>query len=204
LTGDAHINSYGYLPSGSFQPCTFPVSALWARRTGLAGYPIAVHTAANSPSPLRSRRDGACLSHGFDAQDRGRPGVALGTRRSWSMAELRKLRKKHGLEGLAVLLVRNDVDILPDLTEQDLERLRLSLGQQGHPVGKKDGWSDRVGRATASAVRVGPSVPREAERRQITSMFCGLVGLDRTIEPARSRGHEQIHHWALYGFNAVG
>ncbi len=48
------------------------------------------------------------------------------------MGELQDWLKQRGLESLAAVLVEHDVDldILPDLTEQDLERLGLSLGQR--------------------------------------------------------------------------
>jgi class 3 adenylate cyclase len=102
------------------------------------------------------------------------------------MAELGKWLKKHGLEGLAVLLAQNDidVDILPELTDQDLERLGLSLGQRRRLL-------KAIGTLTADAAAPaappdaipaavplgdGAGAPREAERRQITVMFCDLVG----------------------------
>jgi hypothetical protein len=48
------------------------------------------------------------------------------------MAELRDWLKQHGLAALAAVLAENDIDldILPDLTDQDIERLGLSLGQR--------------------------------------------------------------------------
>src|SRR5258708_423414 len=97
------------------------------------------------------------------------------------MGELQDWLKQNGLEALATVLVANDIDldILSDLTEQDLERLGLSLGQRRRLL------KAIAGRAAASAAppqRSAPApsadapAPREAERRQITVMFCDLVG----------------------------
>jgi class 3 adenylate cyclase len=98
------------------------------------------------------------------------------------MPDLRDWLTQHGLEALAPALIDNDIDldILPDLTEQDFERLGLSIGQRR-----------RLAKAIASLSAATPAAPapiptprapepsaapREAERRQVTVMFCDLVG----------------------------
>src|ERR1700739_3994802 len=66
-----------------------------------------------------------------------------------------------------------DADILPELTEVDLEKLGVSLGHlkrllraiSGLPV------TETLAVPLASAERAA-----EAERRQLTVMFCDLVG----------------------------
>ena len=74
---------------------------------------------------------------------------------------------------------RIDADILPDLTDADLEKLAIPLGD------RKRLLKAIKGLAVASAVTVGPEPstsqaadpPRDAaERRQLTVMFCDLVG----------------------------
>src|SRR5258708_14351466 len=96
------------------------------------------------------------------------------------MGELQDWLKQNGLEALATVLVANDIDldILSDLTEQDLERLGLSLGQRRRLL------KAIAGRAAASAAppqRSAPApsadapAPPEAERRQITLTFWDLV-----------------------------
>jgi class 3 adenylate cyclase/tetratricopeptide (TPR) repeat protein len=102
------------------------------------------------------------------------------------MAALQEWLKQHGLEALTAVLAENDIDldILPDLTDLDLEQLGLSLGQRRRllkavatlaadpaPVARRASPTAQV-----ASVPDGPAAPREAERRQVTVMFCDLVG----------------------------
>ena len=70
---------------------------------------------------------------------------------------------------------RIDVSVLPDLTDQDLEKLGVLLGDRRKML--------RAIRELALHIRTSaqdqaPAEPRydEAERRQLTVMFCDLVG----------------------------
>ena len=86
-----------------------------------------------------------------------------------------------GLQQLAPTLQANDVDleILPELTEADLEKLGFSLGQRKkllkaatslrHP-------SSLPPIASSTAPKVDLGTASSAERRQLTVMFCDLVG----------------------------
>src|SRR5262249_42322094 len=69
--------------------------------------------------------------------------------------------------GPAFIAADIDPSVLPDLTEADLERLGVTLGH-----GKK------LLRAIAALAPPAPAAAaaREAERRQVTVMFCNLVG----------------------------
>ena len=89
-----------------------------------------------------------------------------------------------------------DWDVLPDLSDGDLEALGVLLGhrkkllraiaslsQSGEPTGRGPiPISDVPGRQ--------PSHPEadQAERRQLTVMFCDLVEFDSTISPVGPRG----------------
>ncbi|MBX9700862.1 MAG: AAA family ATPase [Acetobacteraceae bacterium] len=88
--------------------------------------------------------------------------------------------KAHGLsahtaalEGAAV-----DLDILPDLTEEDLQRLGLPLGDRKRLIRA----AARLREASAPPAREAPEPAmgggpaHGAERRQLTVMFCDLVG----------------------------
>jgi class 3 adenylate cyclase len=98
-----------------------------------------------------------------------------------------------GLAGYAPAFIQADIDpsVLPDLTEADLERLGVTLGHRkkllraiaalsplpapGTPAlaGGRPGAPPRSpGQARGGEGRVGS----EAERRQVTVMFCDLVG----------------------------
>ena len=96
--------------------------------------------------------------------------------------------KNVGLSQYAEAFQSNDIefDLLPDLTEGDLEKLGVS--SLGH--------RKRLLKAIAALQAVGPppqsaSTPlvvksREAERRQLTVMFCDLVGstaLSERLDP---------------------
>jgi len=98
---------------------------------------------------------------------------------SW-MPEIERWLKTIGLEKYAEVFVRNDVDldVAPNLSEQDLEKLGLSLGHR------------RKFLAAAAKLRVGGAqttddfkradAPRleaaDVERRQVTVLFSDLVG----------------------------
>src|SRR5438477_1375786 len=101
------------------------------------------------------------------------------------MTKLHEWLKELGLEQYAGVLADNDIDfdILYDLAESDLEKLGLLLGHRR-----------KLLRAVA-ALKPAPSQPeappttpetQEAERRQVTVLFSGLVGstaLANEIDP---------------------
>ena len=101
------------------------------------------------------------------------------------MSELQEWLRARGLEAIGSLLADNDIalDILPDLTDQDLERLGLSLGQRRRLLKaiaslsgeRKAAAPQTVPIAPIASVDDGPGARREAERRQVTVLFCDLV-----------------------------
>src|SRR5262249_12084044 len=68
-----------------------------------------------------------------------------------------------------------DADILPELTQGDLEKLGVSLGHRKRSLRPFSGWP-------ATEIWAAPAAPTAAklqdaaERRQLTVMFCDLVG----------------------------
>jgi len=66
-----------------------------------------------------------------------------------------------------------DADILPDLTETDFEKLGLPLGHRKRLLKAIAGLAPG---AIASAPVVHRAIANAAERRQVTVMFCDLVG----------------------------
>jgi class 3 adenylate cyclase len=70
---------------------------------------------------------------------------------------------------------RIELDVLPELTDQDLERLGIPLGYRRRML---KAIRERGGSAPVMAQSVaGPPTPQDsAERRQLTVMFCDLVG----------------------------
>ena len=96
------------------------------------------------------------------------------------MTDLEQWLKAQGLEQYSKSFAENDIDldVLVDLTDGDLEKLGLSLGHRRKllralATPAEESASHRRRRAGAEpASRQCP----EAERRQITVMFCDLVG----------------------------
>jgi class 3 adenylate cyclase len=86
--------------------------------------------------------------------------------------------KKLGMSEYAERFAENDIeiDILPELTDHDLERLGASLGHRRRVLRaiRELGGSPQAAGQTAAAV--SPAAHDSAERRQLTVMFCDLVG----------------------------
>jgi class 3 adenylate cyclase/tetratricopeptide (TPR) repeat protein len=91
---------------------------------------------------------------------------------------------------------RIDVSVLPDLTDHDLEKLGVLLGDRRKIL--------RAIRELAPPVRTSVQEPAaaepardEAERRQLTVMFCDLVGstaLSAKLDPEDMRGIVRAYH----------
>ncbi|MFQ5973543.1 MAG: AAA family ATPase, partial [Alphaproteobacteria bacterium] len=109
-----------------------------------------------------------------------------------AMGELERWLRGHGLERYASLLAENaiDLDVLPDLTDADLEKLGIPLGDRKRLL--KAAPSAAVATVTGEAAAEPPGVAAaEAERRQLTVMFCDLVGstaLSSRLDP-EEMGH---------------
>jgi class 3 adenylate cyclase len=102
-----------------------------------------------------------------------------------------------GLERYAQAFLEHDIraDVLADLTETDLEKLGVSLGDRKRFLkaiaalriasSADSAKSDQVARSTPRAFAA-----REAERRQLTVLFCDLVGsteLSSRLDPEQMR-----------------
>jgi predicted ATPase/class 3 adenylate cyclase len=91
-----------------------------------------------------------------------------------------------GLSKYSGLFAENEIglDVLPDLTEADLKDLGIPLGDRKRLLKSIASFSDRPAESSPPEARPAPSV--EAERRQLTVMFCDLVGsteLSRLLDP---------------------
>ena len=84
-----------------------------------------------------------------------------------------------GLERCADLFEANAIDseVLAELTEADLEKLGVLLGHRKKLLkaiaSLREPAQETVGQREAGA---SEAAPREAERRQLTVLFCDLVG----------------------------
>ena len=100
------------------------------------------------------------------------------------LTELERL----GLVDFHGLLAAQDIeaDMLSDLTDDDLREIGLSLGQR-----------NRFRRALAASVPVKPPAAQATERRQLTTLFCDLVGSTRLatlLDPEDLREVIQTYH----------
>jgi class 3 adenylate cyclase/predicted ATPase len=91
------------------------------------------------------------------------------------MAAIRQWLEQHDLGKYADVFAENDVglDILPDLDDQQLEQLGVSLGDR---VRMRKAIASLSGESPPATRPDAPAATGEAERRQLTVMFCDLVG----------------------------
>jgi class 3 adenylate cyclase/tetratricopeptide (TPR) repeat protein len=97
---------------------------------------------------------------------------------------------RHGLGQHAELFADNNIDfsVLPDLTENDLEKLGISLGHRKKllraiaSIGAESQASDTTDISKISSEATAPAQHRGAEFRQLTVMFCDLVGSTQLSE----------------------
>ena len=115
-----------------------------------------------------------------------------------AMQQIADWLKTLGMSEYADRFVENRIDhsVLPDLTDQDLEKLGVLLGDRRKML--------RAIRELAGDTAVTPHPPRTepkfqdtAERRQLTVMFCDLVGstaLSARLDPEDLRGIIGAYH----------
>ena len=91
------------------------------------------------------------------------------------MSNLRDWLRKNKFDQYADVFEANDIDldILPELTEDDLAKLGVSLGNRRRLMKAVAERALGVGEA---APKPAPESSGEAERRQVTVMFSDLVG----------------------------
>jgi hypothetical protein len=106
------------------------------------------------------------------------------------MQQIADWLKKLGMSEYAQRFVENRIDlhVLPDLTDQDLEKLGVLLGDRRKMLRAIRDLSGATVAVTAPSglVAAEPTRQDEAERRQLTVMFCDLVGstaLSTTLDP---------------------
>ena len=84
-----------------------------------------------------------------------------------------------GLEQYETLFRENDLDaeVLSDLTDGDLEKIGVSLGHRKRLLKAVAALAGPPSALPSTSSRVPPASPPDvAERRQLTVMFCDLVG----------------------------
>ena len=107
-----------------------------------------------------------------------------------------------GLQQYAETFERNDVDldVLCDLSEEDLHRLGVSLGHRKRMLrALRSSADDFLASPAATSPGATPieSTTAEGERRQVTVLFCDLVGstgLSNALDPEIYRGLLSHYH----------
>ena len=96
------------------------------------------------------------------------------------MSDIRQWLDQHGLSKYAEVFAENDVDleVLPHLTEEHLEKLGVSLGHRVKMLKAIEELATQAATQAESAevARHQAAPSGEAERRQLTVMFADLVG----------------------------
>jgi class 3 adenylate cyclase/tetratricopeptide (TPR) repeat protein len=110
------------------------------------------------------------------------------------MVGLQDWLERHGLEKYAAVFATHDITFeqLPHLTESDIDRLALPTGPRRRLIVAIQALSDEIHaqRFVAEAALRHPSNADDAERRQLTVMFCDLVGstaLSQRLDPEELR-----------------
>jgi class 3 adenylate cyclase/tetratricopeptide (TPR) repeat protein len=94
------------------------------------------------------------------------------------LIDLKQWLESQGLAQYAQVLADNDIDfdLLAELSEADLEKLGLSLGHRRKLVRALQSEGRGAAPRPPAPAAPAPVEPTDAERRQITVMFCDLVG----------------------------
>ena len=113
------------------------------------------------------------------------------------MSDLLAWLESHGLGQLAEVFAANDVDleVLPLLSDDDLKELGLSLGHRRR-------LQAALKEAQPPKAAPPPESGQEAERRQLTVLFCDLVGsteLSERLDPEALRDLLRRYHDAVTG-----
>lgn len=94
------------------------------------------------------------------------------------------LARSHGFEQYADAFEVDDIDPVPELSERDLEHLGISFGNGRRLLKVRSKCGDKT--TEPAPPKVAASTPASAaERRQVTMLFCELVGSDRAVQHGR-------------------
>ena len=115
------------------------------------------------------------------------------------MQQLADWLKKLGMSEYTQRFSENDIDfdILPELTDQDLEKLGVSLGHRLRMLKAIRGLGDPTLDVFRAATADSFDPQLSAERRQLTVMFCDLVGstaLSTRLDPEDLREIISAYH----------
>jgi len=117
------------------------------------------------------------------------------------MSDIEQWLEQLGLGKYAQVFASSDIgfDVLPELTDDVLKELGVSVGDRLRLL--KAAREYNASEATTTLISSSPTTPiAEAERRQLTVMFCDLVGstaLSESMDPERFREVIAIYQSAV-------
>ena len=108
------------------------------------------------------------------------------------MQQIADWLKKLGMAEYAQRFAEDDIDldVLPELTEQDFDRLGVSVGHRRKMLRAIRALADTAPAAPQPPAAAAPVPQDRTERRQLTVMFCDLVGstaLSSRLDPEELR-----------------
>jgi class 3 adenylate cyclase/predicted ATPase len=115
------------------------------------------------------------------------------------MLDVSRWLAEQGLGHHAEAFAENGIagDVLRELTDADLKELGLNLGDRKRLLKAIAALDQEPARDRTEASSLRPVTPREAERRQLTVLFCDLVGsteLSRRLDPEEMSGVIRAYH----------
>jgi class 3 adenylate cyclase len=113
------------------------------------------------------------------------------------MQQIAEWLKQLGMSEYAQRFAEDDIDldVLPELTDQDFDRLGVSVGHRRKMLRAIRGLAAPA--ASQPAAAAAPIPQDRTERRQLTVMFCDLVGstaLSARVDPEDLRGIIGAYH----------
>lgn len=122
-----------------------------------------------------SKKTGPLSPAGADAGAAGKPQGRTG---DGTVTAVRRWLMAIGLGGVADLFEANDIDldIVADLSEDDLASLGLSLGQRRRLLRAAQSLATAGSAPAVALTQQNAGEPVRAERRHLTVMFCDIVG----------------------------
>jgi len=116
-----------------------------------------------------------------------------------AMQQIADWLKRLGMSEYTQRFSENDIalDILPELTDQDLEKLGVSLGHRRRMLKAIRELGNPALATPRTETAASPDPHLGAERRQLTVMFCDLVGstaLSTRLDPEDLREIISAYH----------
>jgi class 3 adenylate cyclase/tetratricopeptide (TPR) repeat protein len=165
----------------------------------LRAYSTAPGSLPGGPRKLNSRQKNRRVGDVLSRTDRCKLGQVTTGLLAIAMQQIAGWLKKLGMSEYAQRFSENDIDfdILPELTDQDLEKLGVSLGHRRRMLKAIRELGDPALATLRTGTEASTDPQLSAERRQLTVMLCDLVGstaLSTRLDPEDLREIISAYH----------